>query len=105
MSSGGTQSPPLEATGSHKPMGVSCIDGSVSEPMLDAEQRKTYFAEPELVSLITRSSEEAGGSQSTSSAEGAYRSQGDRERAAKEICEGKTRLVVTRTCDEFMNGI
>jgi len=29
-------------------MGVSCIDGSVSEPMLDAEQRKTYFAEPEL---------------------------------------------------------
>ncbi|OJA08365.1 hypothetical protein AZE42_01008 [Rhizopogon vesiculosus] len=48
MSSGGTQSPPLEATGSHKPMGVSCIDGSVSEPMLDAEQRKTYFAEPEL---------------------------------------------------------
>lgn len=29
-------------------MGVSSIDGSVSEPMLDAEQRKTYFAEPEL---------------------------------------------------------
>jgi hypothetical protein len=28
-------------------MGVSSIDGSVSEPMLDAEQRKTYFAEPE----------------------------------------------------------
>ncbi|KAJ8589351.1 hypothetical protein M405DRAFT_818124 [Rhizopogon salebrosus TDB-379] len=47
MSSGGTQSPPLEFTDSHKPMGVSCIDGSVSEPMLDAEQRKTYFAEPE----------------------------------------------------------
>ncbi|KAG1903180.1 uncharacterized protein F5891DRAFT_1185814 [Suillus fuscotomentosus] len=48
MSSGGTQSPPLEYTGSHIPMGVSSIDGSVSEPMLDAEQRKTYFAEPEL---------------------------------------------------------
>ncbi|KAG1748283.1 uncharacterized protein EDB91DRAFT_871981 [Suillus paluster] len=47
MSSGGTQSPPLEFTDSHRPMGVSCIDGSVSEPMLDAEQRKTYFAEPE----------------------------------------------------------
>lgn len=28
-------------------MGVSCIDGSVSKPMLDAEQRKTYFAQPE----------------------------------------------------------
>ncbi|KAG1776378.1 hypothetical protein EV702DRAFT_348152 [Suillus placidus] len=48
MSSGGTQSPPLEYTDSHRPMGVSSIDGSVSEPMLDAEQRKTYFAEPEL---------------------------------------------------------
>ncbi|KAG1800231.1 uncharacterized protein HD556DRAFT_1439091 [Suillus plorans] len=48
MSSGGTQSPPLEYTGSHIPMGVSSIDGSVSEPTLDAEQRKTYFAEPEL---------------------------------------------------------
>lgn len=47
MSSGGTQSPPLEYTDSHRPMGVSSIDGSVSEPMLDAEQRKTYFAEPE----------------------------------------------------------
>lgn len=47
MSSGGTQSPPLEFTDSHRPMGVSSIDGSVSEPMLDAEQRKTYFAEPE----------------------------------------------------------
>lgn len=47
MSSGGTQSPPLEYTGSHIPMGVSSIDGSVSKPMLDAEQRKTYFAEPE----------------------------------------------------------
>jgi hypothetical protein len=39
--------PPLEYTDSHRPMGVSSIDGSVSEPMLDAEQRKTYFAEPE----------------------------------------------------------
>ncbi|KAG1823611.1 uncharacterized protein BJ212DRAFT_693773 [Suillus subaureus] len=46
-SAGGTQSPPLEYTDSHRPMGVSSIDGSVSEPMLDAEQRKTYFAEPE----------------------------------------------------------
>ncbi|KAG2056055.1 hypothetical protein BDR06DRAFT_953502 [Suillus hirtellus] len=48
MSSGGTQSPPLEYTGSHIPMGVCSIDGRVSEPVLDAEQRKTYFAEPEL---------------------------------------------------------
>ncbi|KAG2109912.1 uncharacterized protein F5147DRAFT_690827 [Suillus discolor] len=72
MSSGGTQSPPLEYTGSHIPMGVSSIDGSVSEPMLDAEQRKSayhptrllypysilnilaYFAEPELVSSLPR---------------------------------------------------
>lgn len=56
-------------------MGVSSIDGSVSEPMLDAEQRKSayhpirllcpclilnilaYFAEPELVSLLPRAAE------------------------------------------------
>lgn len=35
----GTQSPPLEATGSHIPMGVSSIDGTCSRPMKDIEQR------------------------------------------------------------------
>ncbi|KAH0835923.1 hypothetical protein J3R83DRAFT_9820 [Lanmaoa asiatica] len=35
----GTQSPPLEATGSHLPMGVSSIDGTCSKPMKDIEQR------------------------------------------------------------------
>lgn len=35
----GTQSPPLEATGSHLPMGVSSIDGTCSKPMKDTEQR------------------------------------------------------------------
>ncbi|KAI6019767.1 hypothetical protein F5J12DRAFT_813037 [Pisolithus orientalis] len=38
--SSGTQSPPLEATGSHNPMGVSCIDGSCSKPMKDVQQRE-----------------------------------------------------------------
>lgn len=37
--SSGTQSPPLEATGSHLPMGVSSIDGTCSKPMKDIEQR------------------------------------------------------------------
>ena len=39
MSSGGTQSPPLEATGEHKPMGVSSIQGGPVEAVLDIEQR------------------------------------------------------------------
>ncbi|KAH7923438.1 hypothetical protein BV22DRAFT_1015411 [Leucogyrophana mollusca] len=39
MSSGGTQSPPLEATGEHIPMGVSSIDGSCSKPTRDVDQR------------------------------------------------------------------
>ncbi|KAJ3512746.1 hypothetical protein NLJ89_g3335 [Agrocybe chaxingu] len=40
----GTQSPPLEATGSAKPMGVSSIDGTQKGGyVLDAEQRKEYF--------------------------------------------------------------
>ncbi|KAF9219503.1 hypothetical protein BS17DRAFT_789143 [Gyrodon lividus] len=41
----GTQSPPLEATGSHIPMGVSSIDGSCSKPMKDIEQRAAYFSD------------------------------------------------------------
>lgn len=43
--SSGTQSPPLEATGSHNPMGVSCIDGSCSKPMKDVQQREEYFSD------------------------------------------------------------
>ncbi|KAH7906988.1 hypothetical protein BJ138DRAFT_1161245 [Hygrophoropsis aurantiaca] len=43
MSSGGTQSPPLEATGEHIPMGVSSIDGSCSKPMKDVDQRAGAF--------------------------------------------------------------
>ncbi|KIJ59375.1 hypothetical protein HYDPIDRAFT_118590 [Hydnomerulius pinastri MD-312] len=45
MSSGGTQSPPLEATGSHIPMGVSSIDGSCSKPTRDIDQRAEYFSD------------------------------------------------------------
>lgn len=43
--SSGTQSPPLEATDSHNPMGVSCIDGSCSKPMKDVQQREEYFSD------------------------------------------------------------
>jgi len=43
--SSGTQSPPLEATGSHIPMGVSSIDGSCSKPKKDIEQRAAYFSD------------------------------------------------------------
>ncbi|KAG1745187.1 hypothetical protein EDB19DRAFT_1632471 [Suillus lakei] len=42
-SSGGTQSPPFEYTDSHRPMGCSSIDASVSEPMLDEKQRKSAY--------------------------------------------------------------
>ncbi|KAG9313537.1 hypothetical protein JVU11DRAFT_5864 [Chiua virens] len=45
MSSSGTQSPPLEATGSHLPMGVSSIEGTCSRPMKDTEQRAEYFSD------------------------------------------------------------
>ena len=37
--SSGTQSPPLEATDSHVPMGVSSIDGTCSKPTKDIHQR------------------------------------------------------------------
>jgi len=37
--SSGTQSPPLEATDSHVPMGVSSIDGTCSKPTKDVHQR------------------------------------------------------------------
>lgn len=43
--SSGTQSPPLEATGSHFPMGVSSIDGSCSKPTKDIHQREGYFSD------------------------------------------------------------
>lgn len=34
-----------EATDSHNPMGVSCIDGSCSKPMKDVQQREEYFSD------------------------------------------------------------
>ncbi|KAF8556048.1 hypothetical protein OG21DRAFT_1483390 [Imleria badia] len=43
--SSGTQSPPLEATGAHIPMGISSIDGTCSKPMKDIEQRAEYFSD------------------------------------------------------------
>jgi len=36
----GTESPPLEATGSEVPMGVSSIDGTKPNHVSDREQRK-----------------------------------------------------------------
>ncbi|KAJ3716818.1 hypothetical protein DFJ43DRAFT_1100536 [Lentinula guzmanii] len=43
----GTQSPPLEATGEHKPMGASSVEsaqkGAQVEAVPDYEQRKQYF--------------------------------------------------------------
>ncbi|TFK49154.1 hypothetical protein OE88DRAFT_1663575 [Heliocybe sulcata] len=42
----GTQSPPLEATGENKPMGVSSVEQSSGEgvnAVSDSEQRGTYF--------------------------------------------------------------
>ncbi|KAF5345941.1 hypothetical protein D9758_011431 [Tetrapyrgos nigripes] len=43
----GTQSPPLEATGEHKPMGQSSVssEGQKVDVVPDAEQRKQYFSE------------------------------------------------------------
>jgi len=38
-----SQSPPLESTESHQPMGKSNLQGDVSEGVTDAEQRKQYF--------------------------------------------------------------
>ncbi|KAI0716738.1 hypothetical protein C8Q76DRAFT_794999 [Earliella scabrosa] len=39
----GTQSPPLEATGSEQPMGVSSIRGDKPQAVPDSQQRKEYF--------------------------------------------------------------
>jgi hypothetical protein len=40
----GTNSPPLEATGSEKPMGMSSVSGSHNAGHVsDKEQRKDYF--------------------------------------------------------------
>lgn len=36
----GTNSPPLEATGEHKPMGKSSVDGGTVHAVPDSEQRK-----------------------------------------------------------------
>ncbi|KAJ3754238.1 hypothetical protein EV361DRAFT_963910 [Lentinula raphanica] len=47
----GTQSPPLEFTGEHKPMGASSVEsaqkGEQVEAVPDYEQRKQYFEEIE----------------------------------------------------------
>ncbi|KAF9027955.1 hypothetical protein BDZ89DRAFT_1066504 [Hymenopellis radicata] len=59
----GTQSPPLEATGEHKPMGVSAVGGGPVEGVLDAEQRKEYFRAGEAAS-------ERDGSEATASSKG-----------------------------------
>ncbi|TFK72104.1 hypothetical protein BDN72DRAFT_895087 [Pluteus cervinus] len=40
----GTQSPPLEATGSHIPMGYSSIHGGKIEIVSDSKQRERYFS-------------------------------------------------------------
>ncbi|KAH8103008.1 hypothetical protein BXZ70DRAFT_1006181 [Cristinia sonorae] len=39
----GTSSPPLEATDSAKPMGVSSIDGGEPKYVSDSKQREEYF--------------------------------------------------------------
>jgi len=47
----GTQSPPLEATGEHEPMGISSVndpDAKV-EVVPDSVQRAQYFQEPTTV--------------------------------------------------------
>lgn len=54
----GTQSPPLEATGSEKPMGVCSIDGTKPTYALDREQRKgdssvSNFSCPSLLTQCT----------------------------------------------------
>ncbi|PSR81169.1 hypothetical protein PHLCEN_2v6504 [Hermanssonia centrifuga] len=43
----GTQSPPLEATGEDKPMGISSIDGDTPDAVPDSEQREEYFKDPQ----------------------------------------------------------
>jgi len=47
----GTQSPPLEATGEHKPMGISSVNNPDAkiEVVPDSEQRAQYFQEPTTV--------------------------------------------------------
>jgi len=44
----GTQSPPLEATGEHRPMGISSVNNPDAkiEVVPDCEQRAEYFQEP-----------------------------------------------------------
>ncbi|THU92834.1 hypothetical protein K435DRAFT_862090 [Dendrothele bispora CBS 962.96] len=48
-STSGTQSPPLEATGEHKPMGASSVAsaGANIDVVPDVEQRKQYFEQGE----------------------------------------------------------
>ncbi|KAG9126520.1 hypothetical protein FRC07_003142 [Ceratobasidium sp. 392] len=42
--SAGTESPPLEATGEHQPIGAASKDGKpLAEGVKDAQQRATYF--------------------------------------------------------------
>ncbi|EIN08272.1 hypothetical protein PUNSTDRAFT_134664 [Punctularia strigosozonata HHB-11173 SS5] len=46
MSTSGTQSPPLEATGEQTILGVSSIDGNKPEVVSDSQQRHDYMKEP-----------------------------------------------------------
>ncbi|KAF8911244.1 hypothetical protein CPB85DRAFT_1304383 [Mucidula mucida] len=48
----GTESPPLEATGEHVPMGVSAVGGGPVEAVSDAEQRKDYFKHGEVLASV-----------------------------------------------------
>ncbi|TFL04672.1 hypothetical protein BDV98DRAFT_590448 [Pterulicium gracile] len=41
----GTQSPPLEATGDHKVMGASSVDGGKPAPVADTTQRADYVGD------------------------------------------------------------
>ncbi len=50
----GTQSPPLEATGKHIPMGVSAVGGGPVEGVPDAEQRKGERLALRFMLLLTR---------------------------------------------------
>ncbi|KZT03732.1 uncharacterized protein LAESUDRAFT_683256 [Laetiporus sulphureus 93-53] len=54
----GTQSPPLEATGQEKPMGVSSVSGEKPEAVPDAQQRQQYF--PEDVETGKQSADQVG---------------------------------------------
>ncbi|KAK7463128.1 hypothetical protein VKT23_007712 [Stygiomarasmius scandens] len=59
----GTQSPPLEATGEHKPMGASSVAsvGTNIDVVPDTEQRKQYFDDGGQTSTSDDSTKQTGG--------------------------------------------